>query len=97
MVPSHDFAMTVLTNSEGGGKLLNELFAEDRSLRRLAGISNLDAPEVEHGRVGALRGAYATDDIDQPGTQGTVVIHFRGKDGPRRHHERRPGWHLPAG
>ncbi|WP_235214795.1 hypothetical protein [Rhodococcus opacus] len=35
--------MTVLTNSEGGGKLLNELFAEGRSLRRLAGISNLPA------------------------------------------------------
>lgn len=26
-------------------------------------------------------GAYATDDIDRSGTQGTVVIHFRGKDG----------------
>ncbi|WP_054248265.1 serine hydrolase domain-containing protein [Rhodococcus opacus] len=83
MVPSRDFAMTVLTNSEGGGKLLNELFAEDWSLRRFAGISNLPATpqKLSTAELAPYEGAYATDDIDQSGTLGTVVINFRGKDG----------------
>ena len=83
MVPSRNFAMTVLTNSEGGGKLLNELFAEDWSLRRFAGISNLPATpqKLSTAELAPYEGVYATDDIDQSGTLGTVVIHFRGKDG----------------
>ena len=83
MVPSRNFAMTVLTNSEGGGKLLNELFAEDWSLRRFAGINNLPATpqKLSTAELAPYEGAYATDDIDQSGTLGTVVINFRGKDG----------------
>ncbi|QSE86145.1 serine hydrolase domain-containing protein [Rhodococcus koreensis] len=83
MVPSRNFAMTVLTNSEGGAKLLNELFAEDWSLRRFAGISNLPATpqKLSTAELAPYEGVYATDDIDQSGTLGTVVINFRGKDG----------------
>ncbi|MEV8506985.1 serine hydrolase domain-containing protein [Actinoplanes sp. NPDC051475] len=43
MVPERGFALTVLTNSEGGPGLLAELFADDWALRRFAGVRNLPA------------------------------------------------------
>ncbi|WP_245541484.1 serine hydrolase domain-containing protein [Smaragdicoccus niigatensis] len=83
MVPSRNFAMTVLTNSEGGSMLLAELFAEDWSLRKFAGVSNLPATpqKLSAADLAPYEGGYATDDIDQSGTLGTVVINFRAQDG----------------
>ncbi|MCE5291115.1 MAG: beta-lactamase family protein [Nocardiaceae bacterium] len=83
MVPSRNFAMTVLTNSEGGGKLLAELFAEDWALRKFARLTNLPATaqKLSAEDLAPYEGGYATDDIDQSGTFGTVVINFRAKDG----------------
>jgi hypothetical protein len=43
MVPERGFAFTMLTNSDGGEKLHNDLFVDDWALRRFAGISNLPA------------------------------------------------------
>jgi CubicO group peptidase (beta-lactamase class C family) len=43
MVPERGFALTVLTNSEGGVKLTSDLFIDDWALRRFAGVSNLPA------------------------------------------------------
>jgi hypothetical protein len=43
MVPGRGFAITMLTNSEGGPALLSEFFADDWALRRFAGVSNLPA------------------------------------------------------
>jgi CubicO group peptidase (beta-lactamase class C family) len=43
MVPGREFALTVLTNSDGGPNLLNDLFVDDWALRRFAGVSNLPA------------------------------------------------------
>ena len=43
MVPERGFALTVLTNSDGGPALLGELFTDDWALRRFAGVSNLPA------------------------------------------------------
>jgi CubicO group peptidase (beta-lactamase class C family) len=43
MVPERDFALTLLTNSEGGPGLVGELFSDDWALRRFAGLSNLPA------------------------------------------------------
>jgi len=43
MVPDRGFALTLLTNSEGGPNLVDELFTDDWALRRFAGISNLPA------------------------------------------------------
>lgn len=42
-VPARGFALTVLTNSDGGVRLLGELFADDWALRRFAGLTNLPA------------------------------------------------------
>ena len=83
MVPSRNFAMTVLTNSEGGGKLLAELFAEDWSLRTFAGINNLPATpqQLSASDLAPFEGRYVTDDIDAAGELGHVAIDFRGKDG----------------
>jgi CubicO group peptidase (beta-lactamase class C family) len=43
-VPERGFAMTLLTNSTGGSKLVHELFFTDWALRELAGLS--DPPAV---------------------------------------------------
>jgi CubicO group peptidase (beta-lactamase class C family) len=39
-VPQHQFAMTVLTNSTGGPRLIHELFFTDWALRRFVGLSD---------------------------------------------------------
>jgi CubicO group peptidase (beta-lactamase class C family) len=43
MVPERGFALTVLTNSDGGPQLLGDLFVDDWALKRFAGVSNLPA------------------------------------------------------
>ncbi|NNJ59426.1 MAG: beta-lactamase family protein [Dactylosporangium sp.] len=43
MVPDREFALTLLTNSNGGAELVSELFSDDWALRRFAGIGNLPA------------------------------------------------------
>jgi hypothetical protein len=43
MVPRRGFAMTLLTNSQGGPNLVDELFVDDWALRRFAGLRNLPA------------------------------------------------------
>jgi CubicO group peptidase (beta-lactamase class C family) len=43
MVPDRGFALTVLTNSEGGPRLVDELTVDDWALQRFAGVSNLPA------------------------------------------------------
>lgn len=58
MVPDRNFAMTVLTNSDGGFHMINDLFASDWALQRFAGLSNLPATPQRPWcrRPGALRG-----------------------------------------
>jgi CubicO group peptidase (beta-lactamase class C family) len=83
MVPSRGFAMTVLTNSEGGPKLLNELFADDWALRRFAGVSNLPAtPQVlAPGDLAPYDGRYAAYQIDEKGDQVEIELEFATRDG----------------
>jgi len=42
-VPERDFAMTILTDSDGGTKRLNDFFVNDWALSRFAGMHNLPA------------------------------------------------------
>jgi CubicO group peptidase (beta-lactamase class C family) len=60
MVPEQGFALTVLTNSESGPALLQELFVDDWALRRFAGLRNLPAtPQpLSAGELRAYEGAY---------------------------------------
>ena len=57
MVPERGFALTVLTNSEGGPGLTAELFADDWALQRFAGVHNL--PAVPRTLPAAALAAYA--------------------------------------
>jgi CubicO group peptidase (beta-lactamase class C family) len=76
MVPERDFALTVLTNSQGGPGLTAELFADDWALRRFAGVSNLPAvPRTLPASVLAgYQGTYVAEEILPDGTE--VAIAF---------------------
>jgi CubicO group peptidase (beta-lactamase class C family) len=76
MVPERDFALTVLTNSEGGPGLTAELFADDWALRRFAGVSNLPAvPRALPGSVlVGYEGTYAAEEILPGGTAVTIAF-----------------------
>ena len=51
-VPERDFALTVLTNSTSGYRLTTDLFADDWTLQRFAGLRN---PPAVPMRVSAAR------------------------------------------
>jgi len=76
MVPERDFALTVLTNSEGGPGLTAELFADDWALRRFAGVSNLPAvPRALPAAVLAgYEGTYTAEEILPDGTAVTIAF-----------------------
>jgi CubicO group peptidase (beta-lactamase class C family) len=83
MVPDRNFAMTVLTNSEGGSKLTTDLFAGDWALHTFAGVSNLPATP-QHLRAAELapyEGRYVADSIPESGSLEHVVIDFTARDG----------------
>jgi hypothetical protein len=82
-VPSHGFAMTMLTNSLGGASLVNEFFADDWALRRFAGISNLPAaPEyLNPAALAPYEGRYTAQGITPPGELVETVIELRGYNG----------------
>lgn len=83
MVPARDFAMTLLTNSEGGAQLAVDLFADDWALRHFAGVSNLPAT-VQHFSAGDLapyEGRYVAESIPESGELERVIIEFRSGNG----------------
>lgn len=83
IVPDRNFAMTVLTNSDGGFHMINDLFACDWALQRFAGIGNLPA---EPQRLGAAdlapyEGRYIAGQVSQDGNLEQTVIDFLARDG----------------
>jgi len=93
MVPERGFALTVLTNSDGGPALLAELFADDWALRRFAGVRNLAAvpralPATTlagyEGSYSAtqygLDGAPATTEVDMVADSGRLSVRFDGQE-----------------
>ena len=83
IVPERNFAMTVLTNSEGGTHLINELFGGDWALRRFASISNLPTTPQHLAAVALApyEGRYIAQHVDQSGNAGEAIIEFRIGDG----------------
>lgn len=83
MVPERNFAMTVLTNSDGGAALNNELFADDWALRRFAGVTNLPAEpqRLEAAALEPYAGRYVVDAIGPSGVLEQTIIEFRPGDG----------------
>jgi CubicO group peptidase (beta-lactamase class C family) len=83
MVPERNFAMTLLTNSEGGAQLALDLFADDWALRRFAGVSNLPATpqHLSAGDLAPYLGRYVADSIPQTGNIEQTFIEFRSGNG----------------
>src|SRR5215813_10131750 len=83
MVPERDFAFTVLTNSEGGGKLVDELTTDDWALRRFAGVSNLPAVPraLSPGELAPYEGRYVFQVIGADGAAVDVLVELRGDQG----------------
>jgi CubicO group peptidase (beta-lactamase class C family) len=69
MVPERDFALTVLTNSEGGPALTAELFADDWALSRFAGLHNVPARTraLPPAELAGYEGHYVTQQIGYDG------------------------------
>lgn len=83
MVPDRNFAMTVLTNSDGGFHLINDLFASDWALHRFAGITNLTATPQRLGlaELSPYEGRYVAEQVSQDGSLERTVIDLRARDG----------------
>jgi CubicO group peptidase (beta-lactamase class C family) len=84
MVPERGFALTMLTNSDGGPQLLGDLFVDDWALRRFAGVSNLPAkPQALSRReLTPYEGLYTGRIIDPiltpSGTEAETRIELKG-------------------
>jgi hypothetical protein len=84
MVPERGFAFTMLTNSDGGDQLHNDLFVDDWALRRFAGISNLPAVPraLTPGELAPYEGHYVRQAIDPvTGAMAEIVVELRGDQG----------------
>jgi CubicO group peptidase (beta-lactamase class C family) len=79
MVPERGFALTVLTNSDGGPKLLGDLFVDDWALRRFAGVSNLPARPraLTSSQLAPYEGLYTGQVIDPILTPSGTVAETR--------------------
>ncbi|POX42396.1 penicillin-binding protein [Streptomyces sp. Ru73] len=69
LVPDRGFAFTLLTNSEGGARLVLDLFADDWALRRFAGLSNLPARPhaLSRRELARYEGRYTRQEVDEAG------------------------------
>ncbi|GAA3813991.1 serine hydrolase domain-containing protein [Streptomyces phyllanthi] len=86
MVPRRGFALTLLTNSEGGKQLRDELFTDDWALSRFAGVTNLPATSTAmSGQEPApYEGRYMAQRIDDEGAVEDTVIELHRHDGRLR-------------
>jgi CubicO group peptidase (beta-lactamase class C family) len=83
MVPDRGFAITLLTNSEGGPNLVDELFTADWALRRFAGISNLPAAPIAltPAQLAPYEGSYTTEAIGPAGNLETGQFELTAANG----------------
>ncbi len=83
MVPDRNFAMTILTNSEGGSQLTTDLFADDWALRTFAGVTNLPAASqhLSAADLAPYQGRYIAQQVTESGSLEQAVIDFRPGDG----------------
>jgi CubicO group peptidase (beta-lactamase class C family) len=83
IVPDRNFAMTVLTNSESGGSLLNDLYADDWSLHTFAGVTNLPGTpqHLSAADLAPYLGRYVAQLVTESGSLEQAVIEFSAGDG----------------
>jgi CubicO group peptidase (beta-lactamase class C family) len=82
-VPARDFAMTLLTNSSRGGRLRAELFLDDWTLQRFAGLRNSPAvpTPLPPSRLAEYEGTYLGTTIGTMGEYEETIFSLRGNDG----------------
>jgi CubicO group peptidase (beta-lactamase class C family) len=85
-VPERDFAMTMLTNADGGELLRLELFFDDWALQRFAGLRNPPAEPLRltSARLAEYEGSYVNLGLDRPGNWLETVLMVQGYDGTLR-------------
>jgi CubicO group peptidase (beta-lactamase class C family) len=83
MVPDRGFAITLLTNSEGGPALVSELFVDDWALRRFAGVSNLPAVPraLSPQELAPYEGRYTQQSVGPAGDLTTSEFELTASDG----------------
>ncbi|MEU6277772.1 serine hydrolase domain-containing protein [Streptomyces populi] len=83
MVPSRGFALTLLTNSEGGTRLRDELFTDDWALSRYAGVTNLPATAMalRGQELAPYEGRYMAQRINDEGAMEDVVTELTPRNG----------------
>jgi CubicO group peptidase (beta-lactamase class C family) len=83
MVPDRGFALTLLTNSDGGPNLVDELFTDDWALRRFAGISNLPAVPraLSPAELAPYEGTYTQQSIGPAGDLEVAQLQLTAADG----------------
>jgi CubicO group peptidase (beta-lactamase class C family) len=85
-VPERDFAMTMLTNSDGGTQLRLDLFHDDWALQRFAGLRNPPAvpTRLSPERLADSEGRYVNTRLDDMGNWAEKAISVHGDDGALR-------------
>ena len=85
-VPQRNFAMTLLTNSEGGAHLRQELFSDDWALARFAGLHNPPATPMRltPARLAAYEGVYIDRALDVAGNWVATPLTVRAEHGALR-------------
>jgi CubicO group peptidase (beta-lactamase class C family) len=90
-VPERDFAMTLLTNSMGGGRLRVELCYGDWTLQQFAALHNPPAvpTRVSAARLAEYEGTYVArilgpPEIGEPSIWGSTTISMQASDGALR-------------
>ncbi|MFD5616216.1 serine hydrolase domain-containing protein [Kitasatospora sp. NPDC127060] len=83
MVPSSGFALTLLTNSEGGKRLRDELFTDDWAVSRYAGVTNLPATTkaLSGQELAPYEGRYMAQRINEEGAVEDTVIELTRQNG----------------
>jgi CubicO group peptidase (beta-lactamase class C family) len=83
MVPERGFAITLLTNGDGGPALVDELFTDDWALRRFAGVRNLPAVprKLSRGELAPYEGRYTQQSIGAAGEVGSIEFDLVADDG----------------
>lgn len=83
LVPDRDFAITVLTNSENGPKLIEALFFDDWALDRFVGLHNLPATPrtLDAAALAAYEGAYLAQQIPFDGSVVDLPLRITAQDG----------------
>jgi hypothetical protein len=85
-VPERGFAMTLLTNSEGGRGLRTELFLDDWALQRFAGLRDPPAvpSPVPPARLAEYEGTYVGYTLMPPGEYVATTITLQASGGVLR-------------